>query len=119
MNLANIYPDVPPIRVLIVDAMAILQGMKKNPGMTTIAHLKTAFLNKILRLSRGYDEIRIVFDHYLEDSLKSKTRASRATSKAAEKASYDVHDNMSYHINFTERPVFVIQHQKQSHGDIF
>ena len=48
-----------------------------------------------MRLSRGYDEARLVFDHYLENSLKSKTRASRATSQAAEKANYDVHDNMS------------------------
>ena len=112
MNLSNIHAEIPPIRVLIVDAMAILQGMKKVPGMKMIAHLKKAFLNKILRLSKGYDEVRIysvgsdfsvikiievriVFDHYLKDNLKSKTRASRATSKQAEKASYDVHDNMS------------------------
>ena len=88
----NIHTDIPSTRVLIVDAMAILQ---KTPGMITICHLKKAFLNRITRMSRGYDEARIVFDHYLEESLKSKTRASRATSNAADNASYDVHDHMS------------------------
>ena len=52
MNLANFHAEIPLIRVLIVDAMAILQGMKKVPGMKMIAHLKKAFLNKILRLSK-------------------------------------------------------------------
>ena len=63
--------------------------------MITIGHLKKAFLNRITRISRGYDEAQIVFDHYLEESLKLKTRVSRATSNAAENASYDVHDRMS------------------------
>ena len=39
-------------------------------------------------------EVRMLFDFYIEDSLKSKTRAGRTTSDAASKASYDVHDQM-------------------------
>ena len=64
VNLIHIHPEILPVRVLIVDAMAILQVMKKVSGMTRIAHLKKDFLNKILRLSRGYGEVRIVFYHY-------------------------------------------------------
>ena len=80
--------------MLIVDAMAILQVIKKVSGMTTIAHLKKDFLNKILRLLRGYDEVRIVFDQYLKHSLKSKTRDPCTTSKEA------------------KRPFIVIQYQE-------
>ena len=46
-------------------------------------------------MSSIYDEVRILFDRYIEDSLKAKTRAQRATSTAAARASYDVHDQMS------------------------
>ena len=87
--------QVPSNRVLIVDAMAVLQGMKKGPGMLTILHLKETFLKKIGKMSNSYDEVRIIFDHYLEESLKSKTRANRATSEAASKANYYVHDQTS------------------------
>ena len=48
-----------------------------------------------MRLSNGYDETRLIFDHYIENSLKSKTRTSRAASNTAENACYDVHDDMS------------------------
>ena len=63
--------------------------------MLTILHLKETFLKKIGKMSNSYDEVRIIFDHYLEESLKSKTRANRATSEAASKANYYVHDQMS------------------------
>ena len=41
--LGNILPDTPPTRVLIVDAMATLQGIKKPPVMTTTKDLKQTF----------------------------------------------------------------------------
>ena len=94
---ADALPDIvpPPLcRVLIIDAMATLQGLKKSPGMTAIRHLKETFIKKVMNMSRRYDEVRVLFDYYREDSLKSKTRASRATSVAASEASYDVHDQM-------------------------
>ena len=93
-HLENLNDEIRRSHVLIVDAMAILQGMKKTPGMVTIWHLKEAFLKKVFNMSRNYDEVRVIFDHYLENSLKSKTRAVRATSDAASKAKYDVHDQM-------------------------
>ena len=62
--------------------------------MTKILHLKEIFIKKFVRMSSIYDEVRILFDRYIEDSLKAKTRAQRATSTSA-RASYDVHDQMS------------------------
>ena len=61
------------------------------PGMTKICHLKEAFIARISRMSSGYDEVRIHFDHYIKGSLKSKTKGKRATSAP----SYEVHDEMN------------------------
>ena len=58
-HLENIHTDIPSTRVLIVDAMAILQGMKKIPGMITIGHLKKAFLNRITR-KQGRPRLHLV-----------------------------------------------------------
>ena len=41
----------PLCRVLIIDAMATLQGIKKSPGMTAIRHLKETFVKKIMNMS--------------------------------------------------------------------
>ena len=86
---------VPTSRVLIIDAMAVLQSMKKVPGMMAILNLKEAFLMRIRNMSNTYDEIRIAFDHYLKGSLNAKTRLTRSTSVAASQVSYDIHDKMS------------------------
>ena len=83
----------PTNRVLIVDAMAVVQSMKKTPKMTKICHLKEAFVTRISRMSDNYDEVRVLFDRYVKDSLKAKTRAKRATSSVP--CSYEVHDEMS------------------------
>ena len=57
----------------------------------------------------GYDEARVPFDHYIEGSLKAKTRAKRATSAA----SYEVHDEMSITtIIITQGPSIFMKNQK-------
>ena len=68
-------------RVLLIDAMATLQGIKKSTDLTPICHLKDTFVKKVMNMSRRYDEVRVLFSHYLEDSFKPKTRADRATSE--------------------------------------
>lgn len=84
-----------PPRVLIIDAMAVLQGMKKSQGMTTILHLKTAFNARVGQMIKGYVEARIIFDRYVKGGLKEKTRSKRAVSDDAASAGHDVHDGMS------------------------
>ena len=58
------------ITVLIIDAMAVLQCMKN--------------------IVRGYDEVRVVFDRYMDQSLKNKTRQKRA----ATSVEYEIHSDM-------------------------
>ena len=43
----------------------------------------------------GYDEARVLFDRYIDDSFKAKTRAKGATSAVAASTSYEIHDEMS------------------------
>ena len=57
-------------RVLIIDAMAVVQCMK----MTSIVHIKTTCNAMIERIVIGYMEVRIIFDRYVEGSLTEKTR---------------------------------------------
>ena len=50
------------IKVLIVDAMAVLQCMKKKNTMQTLSDLQDAFNERIQSMLSGYDEVRVVFD---------------------------------------------------------
>ena len=86
--------------LVIIDAMAVIQAMKKLPGMTRVVDLKRAFINctKGYTEHRGYSQTRVIFDQYLDESLKDKTRAKRATSQSALNATYKVHDDMSIKI---------------------
>ena len=80
-------------RVLIIDAMAVVQCIKKTPSITSILHLNTAFNARIERMVIGYMEVRVIFDRYVEGSLKEKTR--KTTDVAAATAGHAVHDCMS------------------------
>lgn len=57
--------EEPSKRILIIDAMAILQSMKTTPGMTKLSHLKAAFVMRISTMSNEFEEVRIIFDRYV------------------------------------------------------
>ena len=59
--------------------------------MTKVIHFQEELLKRISKLMKGYDEGRIVFDKYLDQSLKNKTRLIRSKSSAE----YAVHPDMS------------------------
>ena len=48
-------------RVLIIDAMAVVQCIKKTPSMTFILHLKTAFNARIERMVIGCEQISVSY----------------------------------------------------------
>ena len=90
-------PDLPETtavdyrdRALVVDAMAVVQSMKKNPTMRTLADLKETFVKRIENMLNGFNEGRIIFDRYLDQSLKNKTRQKRA----ATTTEYEIHSEM-------------------------
>ena len=79
-------------RALVVDAMAVVQSMKKTLTMRTLADLKETFVKRIENLLNGFNDGRIihVFDRYLDQSLKNKTRQNRA----ATTTEYEIHSEM-------------------------
>lgn len=74
----GIIPHSKPPKVLIVDAMAVLQSMKKTSVMLKLSDLQEAFIKRIEYMMEGYSEGRVVFDRYQEQSLKNQTRKKRA-----------------------------------------
>ena len=69
-----------PPKVLIIDAMAVLQSMKKTPTMQRLSDLQEAFIKRIVFKMAGYIERRVVFDRYQDQSMKNKTRQKRVVS---------------------------------------
>ena len=64
--------------------------MKKTLTMRTHADLKETFVKHIENLLNGFNEGRIIFDRYLDQSLKNKTRQNRA----ATTTEYEIHSEM-------------------------
>ena len=58
--------------------------------MSVFADVAKAFVNSIRRVVHGYEEGRVIFDHYIENTLKAYTCARR-TSKI-ELVKYDIND---------------------------
>ena len=80
----------PLSKVIVIDAMAVVQGIKKTASMKKLAHLVDAFIQRIERLIQGYESCRVIFDRYLDKSLKNYTRTKRATTSIE----YDIHLEM-------------------------
>ena len=55
-----------PPKVLIVDAMAVLQTMKKTITTQKLFDLQEAFIKRIEQMMISYSEVRVVFDRYEE-----------------------------------------------------
>ena len=60
----------PYYAVAALDGMAEVQKLKKTLNMNTYQDLATEFCNKIEPTLYKYDETHLVFDTYLENSLK-------------------------------------------------
>ena len=48
--------------VIIIDGMAVVQCMKKSPGMKKIRDFKRAFVKKVTHMMKPYDAGCIIFD---------------------------------------------------------
>ena len=87
---SNTQSQAQPPKVLIIDAMAILQTMKKTSTTQKLVDLQHAFIKRIESMMVDYSEGRVVFDRYQEKSLKGKTRQKRASTYV----DYQVHPEM-------------------------
>ncbi|KAK5903111.1 hypothetical protein CgunFtcFv8_006920 [Champsocephalus gunnari] len=83
--------DQPSRKIALVDGMVLVQRLSKKPAtVVTVKDLSGCFNDRLMSLSRDYDEIILVFDTYRTDSLKSATRDKRRQGKAIQ---YQVRDD--------------------------
>ena len=62
---------------MIFDGMALVNRIKKDVQITTCKDLPETFMRLVHHESEGYDEVRLIFDHYQENSIKDQTRNKR------------------------------------------
>lgn len=67
----------PSHKCIIIDGMAVLHLIPDSTKMQTISDLSRMFNAKIEDKMDHYDEIRLVFDPYTDESRKQATRAKR------------------------------------------
>ena len=77
-------------RVIIFDGMAVLDKIKIGTGIQNCCQLAERFLS--ILMSKPSDEVRVVFDRYIEDSLKKTTRRKRQ-GKAETATQYEIKDD--------------------------
>ena len=77
-------------RVIIIDGMAVVNSVTKTEQMKTYQDFVDAFLQKIYNMTSQYDEVRLVFDRYINSSLKEQMRTKRTKGKSTY---YHVKDN--------------------------
>ena len=63
-------------KAMIFDVMTVVNRINiKKSKMKMFGEFAEAFVNMIWREATGYDDIRVVFDRYIERSLKANTRS--------------------------------------------
>ena len=72
--------------------------MKKTPAIKKLSDLQNTFIQRIEWMLTGYNEGHMVFDQYLTQSLKNKTRQKRA----ATSSEYQVHPEMKLTMSLKE-----------------
>ena len=77
--------------ILIIDAMCVVNMITKTNEKFTVSDFARKFVDIIDDMGAPYDEMRVVFDHYLPGSLKETTRDKRT--KKMTSVHYHVNDN--------------------------
>jgi len=79
-------PDAPSRKIALVGGMVPLQKMAKKPAtIVTVKDLSACFNDRLLSLTRDYDEILLMFDTNRDDSLKISTSNKRRQGRALNK----------------------------------
>src|SRR6218665_1840829 len=75
--------DVPSRKIALVDEMVLLQQMTKKPAtIVTVKDLSECFNNRLMSLTRDYDEIILVFDTqrlFPEECYQGKKKTRKST----------------------------------------
>ena len=76
-------------KAIILDGMALVNKLKKTPFVRNCSDLSELFLQRLEIETEGFDTVILLFDRYLEQSLKEMTRKKRNNDEATR---YKVND---------------------------
>ena len=97
MNTTTVITNAPLTRakVIILDGMAIVNALPKEKDpefvVNTCKDLSELFIRHLVSKCHGYDEVRLVFDRYVKESLKWMTREGR--NKGVKSTQYRIQDS--------------------------
>ena len=80
------------LNIVIYDGMALVNKLEIEKDVKTCKELKHIFVNTSIKESEDFHEVRLVFDRYIEGSIKERTREKRSSGKATR---YIIKDSMS------------------------
>ena len=86
----RIEGDQESYKVLLIDAMALVNSINKTDQITYCSDFVNAFIEKLINISIGYNEVRLVLDQYTDSSLKEQMRKKRTKGKSTY---YRIQDN--------------------------
>ena len=69
-------------KIITFESMALVNAIKKSGDIETCSDLANTFVNMLINRSRGFDEVRLVFDRYVENSLIEQMRVKRTHGKS-------------------------------------
>ena len=56
--------------MIIIDGMALVNAIPKTERIKTCKDFEQVFLDQLSNMAGDYDEVRLVFDRYINSSLK-------------------------------------------------
>ena len=68
--------------MIIIDGMALVNAIPKTERIKTCKDFAQAFLDQLSNMADEYDEVRLVFDRYINTSLKEQMRRKRTKGKS-------------------------------------
>ena len=69
--------SLPKYKVIIIDGMALVNTISKTDHIKTCSDFAQVFLDHLSNIATNYDEVRLVFDRYLDTSFKEQMRRKR------------------------------------------
>ena len=72
----------PTYKVIIIDGMALVNAIPKTERIKTCKYFAQVFLDQLSNMAGDYDEVRLVFDRYINSSLKEQMRRKRTKGKS-------------------------------------
>ena len=86
-------------KIVIFDGMALVNRIKKDVQITTCKDLAETSTRVVHHESEGYDEVRLIFDHYQENLMKGQTKNNRAQGNQTR---YKINDTNLHGVTMTK-----------------